>query len=100
MVFFSTQGTNFVLTHNIFFRYYLPEQKYPILTFIGSPNFGARSVKRDLETQIVIVTKSDELAQKLHEECSSLYNNSYEADTNRPVPYWVHAVVYLFKNYF
>ncbi|XP_044740378.1 CDP-diacylglycerol--glycerol-3-phosphate 3-phosphatidyltransferase, mitochondrial isoform X2 [Chrysoperla carnea] len=80
--------------------YYLPEHKYPVLTFIGSPNFGARSVKRDLETQIVIVTKSDELAQKLHEECSSLYNNSYEADTNRPVPYWVHAVVYLFKNYF
>ncbi|XP_075072819.1 CDP-diacylglycerol--glycerol-3-phosphate 3-phosphatidyltransferase, mitochondrial isoform X2 [Mixophyes fleayi] len=39
----------------------------PCLTLIGSPNFGYRSVHRDLEAQIALVTESQDLQQQLHE---------------------------------
>ncbi|XP_063312426.1 CDP-diacylglycerol--glycerol-3-phosphate 3-phosphatidyltransferase, mitochondrial isoform X2 [Pelobates fuscus] len=39
----------------------------PCLTLIGSPNFGYRSVHRDLEAQIALVTENQELQQQLHQ---------------------------------
>ena len=33
----------------------------PSLTMVGSPNFGSRSEKRDLESQLVILTENEEL---------------------------------------
>lgn len=45
--------------------YYLRGQDRPCLTLIGSPNFGYRSVHRDLEAQIAIVTENEELQSQL-----------------------------------
>lgn len=50
---------------------YLAGSSLPCLTLIGSPNFGYRSVHRDLEAQIAIVTESRALQQQLHEVCWS-----------------------------
>ena len=47
--------------------YYLQGQDRPSLTLIGSPNFGYRSVHRDLEAQIAIVTENEELQSQLQE---------------------------------
>ncbi|KAJ8942806.1 hypothetical protein NQ314_009943 [Rhamnusium bicolor] len=53
--------------------YYPPNSEHPCMTLIGSPNFGERSVKKDLETQVCIVTENDKLRKSLHSECSKLY---------------------------
>lgn len=84
----------------LFCRYYPPGLETPCMTLIGSPNFGERSVKLDLETQIAIVTENNELRNKLHEECRYLYKLGLPADTNRKIPNWVHVMVFLFKKYF
>lgn len=47
--------------------YYLQGRARPCLTLIGSPNFGHRSVHRDLEAQIAIVTENEELQSQLQE---------------------------------
>lgn len=46
---------------------YLAGSSLPCLTLIGSPNFGYRSVHRDLEAQIAIVTENQALQQQLHQ---------------------------------
>lgn len=46
---------------------YMPGSSLPCLTLIGSPNFGYRSVHRDLEAQIAIVTESPALQRELHQ---------------------------------
>lgn len=83
--------------------YYLPESDLPNLTLIGSSNFGERSVNRDLETQICLVTNNKPLQERLQAECNHLYDRASIAEneiTNRPVPRWVKGVVWLFKNFF
>lgn len=45
----------------------MPGSSLPCLTLIGSPNFGYRSVHRDLEAQIAIVTESPALQRELHQ---------------------------------
>lgn len=47
--------------------YYLQGKDRPCLTLIGSPNFGYRSVHRDLEAQIAIVTENKALQSQLQE---------------------------------
>lgn len=84
-------------------RYYLPNSNLPSLTLIGSSNFGERSVNRDLETQICLVTTNKTLQQNLQSECDNLFElgtTAEQALTKRPVPKWVRAVVSLFLNYF
>lgn len=87
--------------------YTLPGQHLPILTFIGSPNFGCRSVSRDLETQIAIVTKNPQLQQSLLEERERLYASStpFNSETlSKPdrkyTPLWVHVIMRLFRSLF
>ncbi|KAG8129169.1 hypothetical protein E2320_015837, partial [Naja naja] len=46
---------------------YLAGSSLPCLTLIGSPNFGYRSVHRDLEAQIAIVTENKALQQQFHQ---------------------------------
>ena len=48
----------------------------PLLTLIGSPNFGKRSVYRDMESQVAIVTVNKQLKNELIEERDRLWNNS------------------------
>lgn len=82
------------------FRYYPPDSEYPTLTLIGSPNFGERSVRRDLETQLAIVTENLDLKKQMHEECQRLFGPALPVEKNRPVPAWVQAMVTLFRDYF
>ncbi|NWW96689.1 PGPS1 protein, partial [Rhynochetos jubatus] len=46
---------------------YLAGSDLPCLTLVGSPNFGYRSVHRDLEAQVAIVTENPALQQQLHQ---------------------------------
>ncbi|EDX12415.1 CDP-diacylglycerol--glycerol-3-phosphate 3-phosphatidyltransferase, mitochondrial [Drosophila simulans] len=83
--------------------YYLPEALLPNLTLIGSSNFGERSVNRDLETQVCLVTANKDLSQRLQAEADRLYDLSQTAEreiVQRPVPRWVQAVVRIFRNFF
>lgn len=87
--------------------YTLPGHHLPTLTFIGSPNFGYRSVGRDLETQIAIVTKNPQLQQGLLEERERLFalGTPFNSETvSKPdrkyAPLWVHIIMRLFRNLF
>ncbi|XP_068160803.1 CDP-diacylglycerol--glycerol-3-phosphate 3-phosphatidyltransferase, mitochondrial [Antennarius striatus] len=86
--------------------YYLQGQDRPCLTLIGSPNFGYRSVHRDLEAQIAIVTKNKELQNQLQEEQEMLYQRSTEVSSStfeqpdRHVQLWVKLLTPLIKNFF
>ncbi|XP_072311753.1 CDP-diacylglycerol--glycerol-3-phosphate 3-phosphatidyltransferase, mitochondrial [Eucyclogobius newberryi] len=86
--------------------YYLSGQPRPCLTLIGSPNFGYRSVHRDLEAQIAIVTDNEELQTQLQEEQERLYRRSSEVSSatferpDRHVKLWVKLVTPLIKNFF
>uniref|UniRef100_A0A3P8YQN5 CDP-diacylglycerol--glycerol-3-phosphate 3-phosphatidyltransferase n=1 Tax=Esox lucius TaxID=8010 RepID=A0A3P8YQN5_ESOLU len=86
--------------------YYLRGQVWPCLTLIGSPNFGYRSVHRDLEAQIAIVTENQELQAQLQEEQEMLYQRSTEVSSStfqqpdRHVKLWVKLITPLIKNFF
>lgn len=83
--------------------YYLPDSYTPDLTLIGSSNFGERSVNRDLESQICLVTVNDELRRQLQREYVNLKRYCSPAEDelqNRLIPKWVKTVVFFFKNFF
>lgn len=83
--------------------YYLPESTLPNATLIGSSNFGERSVNRDLESQVCLVTTNKGLQRRLQSEVDHLYRLGEAAEMTlmqRPIPKWVRAMVGLFKNYF
>ncbi|CAL8282819.1 unnamed protein product [Merluccius merluccius] len=86
--------------------FYLRGQDLPCLTLIGSPNFGHRSVHRDLEAQIAIVTENQELQAQLQEEQETLYQRSTEVSSStferpdRYVKLWVKLVTPVIKNFF
>lgn len=83
--------------------YYLPDGDLPAMTLIGSSNFGERSVNRDLESQVCIVTANQSLQRRLHRECDRLFavgSAAEEAITLRAIPRWVRAVVRQFRNFF
>ncbi|XP_043924098.1 CDP-diacylglycerol--glycerol-3-phosphate 3-phosphatidyltransferase, mitochondrial [Protopterus annectens] len=86
--------------------YYLSGSSLPCLTLIGSPNFGYRSVHRDLEAQVAIVTENIELQRQLYQEQEQLYCRSSEISSstfqqpNRYVKLWVKLVTPLIKNFF
>ncbi|XP_051925653.1 CDP-diacylglycerol--glycerol-3-phosphate 3-phosphatidyltransferase, mitochondrial isoform X2 [Hippocampus zosterae] len=86
--------------------YYLHRQDRPCLTLIGSPNFGYRSVHRDLEAQIAIVTENEQLRGQLREEQEMLYQRSSEVSgltfeqPDRHVKLWVKLVTPFIKNFF
>nr|XP_006635218.1 PREDICTED: CDP-diacylglycerol--glycerol-3-phosphate 3-phosphatidyltransferase, mitochondrial isoform X1 [Lepisosteus oculatus] len=86
--------------------YYLQGSDKPCLTLVGSPNFGYRSVHRDLEAQIAIVTENKELQAQLQQEQEMLYQRSTEVSSstfeqpNRYVKLWVKLVSPFIKNFF
>ncbi|XP_065118621.2 CDP-diacylglycerol--glycerol-3-phosphate 3-phosphatidyltransferase, mitochondrial [Paramisgurnus dabryanus] len=86
--------------------YYVRGINRPCLTLIGSPNFGYRSVHRDLEAQIAIVTENEELQVQLQQEQEMLYKSSTEVSNstfNQPDRYvklWVKLVTPFIKNFF
>lgn len=83
--------------------YYLPGSYMPDLTLIGSSNFGERSVQRDLESQICMVTVNDELRRQLQREYVNLKRYCTPAEQElkiRTIPNWVKATVAFFKTFF
>uniref|UniRef100_A0A8C1XAI8 CDP-diacylglycerol--glycerol-3-phosphate 3-phosphatidyltransferase n=1 Tax=Cyprinus carpio TaxID=7962 RepID=A0A8C1XAI8_CYPCA len=86
--------------------YYVGGRDSPCLTLIGSPNFGYRSVHRDLEAQIAIVTENEELQMQLQQEQEMLYQSSTQVSNStfnqpdRRVKLWVKLVTPLIKNFF
>ena len=84
--------------------YYPPNEPLPSLTLIGSPNFGHRSVYRDLEAQVAIVTADQELSEALHKEKTHLYRRVQQVTcetferSERKIPVWVYCVTRLIKN--
>ncbi|KAG0326878.1 CDP-diacylglycerol--glycerol-3-phosphate 3-phosphatidyltransferase [Podila humilis] len=74
---------------------YPPASDLPAITTIGSPNFGYRSIVRDLEAQLFLVTSNIGLRASLHTELHSLrkYSERVTDETfNKPdrrVPVWV-----------
>ncbi|ESP04009.1 hypothetical protein LOTGIDRAFT_185397 [Lottia gigantea] len=86
--------------------YYLPNDILPALTLIGSPNFGYRSVYRDLECQTAIVTDNDNLRKQLREEHVRLYqssnpvNEAYLQRPDRQVSVWAKVLTSLIKSFF
>nr|XP_039273700.1 CDP-diacylglycerol--glycerol-3-phosphate 3-phosphatidyltransferase, mitochondrial-like [Styela clava] len=85
---------------------YLPGEKLPSMSLIGSPNFGLRSVSRDLEAQVVVVTKNPKLQQRLHDEQNYLMKHTRKITSEtfqQPrynVPRWVAFVTFFIKRYF
>jgi CDP-diacylglycerol---glycerol-3-phosphate 3-phosphatidyltransferase len=83
--------------------YYPNGSPSPSMTVFGSSNYGERSVNRDLETQICLVTTNQTLQNKFHDEHEHLTKFATSAEQeldSRFVPYWVRTVVLLFKNFF
>ncbi|KAL1451572.1 hypothetical protein WDU94_005933 [Cyamophila willieti] len=78
----------------------------PILTLIGSSNFGERSVRRDLECSLLILSEDVTLHNRLEEEKQSLFESSemFTLDlarrADRKPPLWVQGVLALFRYYF
>ena len=73
---------------------------------IGSSNFGNRSVYRDLEAQLTIVTTNEELSKQLVRERENFLEYSNRVDTNtyteeeRKVPTWVFLIRTLMRTFF
>lgn len=75
----------------------------PCMTIIGSSNYGERSVNRDLEAQICLVTTNKSLQKSLKAEYDHLLSYASTAEdqlTTRLIPTWVKTVVFLFKKFF
>lgn len=78
----------------------------PCFTLIGSPNFGYRSVYRDLEAQLAVVTVNSKLRDQLDGERRRLMDSGRPVDGDtyaapeRAVPLWVRLVIGLFRHFF
>ena len=86
--------------------FYDKNMNSPNLTVIGSSNFGFRSVHRDLEAQVTVLTNNKKLMKQLHHEKSnimkdsSIMNNETFAEHRYYVPRWVSFVTTFIKRYF
>ena len=71
---------------------------------VGSANYGYRSVEKDLEAQVTIVTRNESLQKAFHEEQCRLFEFSRVANEEslkeRQIPLWVRCVVALFPKLF
>ncbi|KAG8254725.1 CDP-diacylglycerol--glycerol-3-phosphate 3-phosphatidyltransferase [Homalodisca vitripennis] len=82
------------------------DEESPYLTIVGSSNFNHRSVKRDLECQMVVVTNNPSLRCSLREETQRLYRHGvmFTQDValrpDRKPKLWHNVFLWLFKGYF
>lgn len=85
-----------------------PGASQPLLTLIGSANFGARSLWRDTEAQVTLLTENAALRQLLADEQSALIadstlvpNRQYlETERDHVVPFWVHCATRVARDVF
>ena len=86
--------------------YHQPGEEKPCLTMIGSPNFGHRSVSRDLENQVVLITKNEALQDQLKLEYDHVYKFGVKVDEHtfkvreRRVPLWAWIVTRFTRSFF
>ncbi|CAD5116077.1 DgyrCDS5007 [Dimorphilus gyrociliatus] len=86
--------------------FYFENKLYPSLTLIGSPNYGFRSVFRDLEVELAILTDDLSLQMKLHRERLNLYKKSTKVSDetfqrpSRRIPLWVKFVTKYIRKFF
>ncbi|XP_022661003.1 CDP-diacylglycerol--glycerol-3-phosphate 3-phosphatidyltransferase, mitochondrial-like isoform X2 [Varroa jacobsoni] len=86
--------------------YYPPGESKPVMTLIGSPNFGYRSIYRDLESQVIIVTENEDLRNRLENEQKTIYKTVVLTDEmtfkdpERFVPFWVAYVTAFVRGFF
>eukprot|EP00300_Choanocystis_sp_HF-7_P017720 c19812_g1_i2.p5 GENE.c19812_g1_i2~~c19812_g1_i2.p5 ORF type:complete len:129 (+),score=27.40 c19812_g1_i2:1124-1510(+) len=48
----------------------------PFLTVVGSSNFGGRSLERDVESQVVVLTRNRDLMAKMQQERAQLFQHA------------------------
>ncbi|CAB4021107.1 CDP-diacylglycerol--glycerol-3-phosphate 3-phosphatidyltransferase, mitochondrial [Paramuricea clavata] len=83
-----------------------PLEDLPNFTLIGSPNFGHRSLTRDLENQIALSTSNVGLRQQLRHECDHVYKYGIRVTGKtfelheRTVPMWAWIVSSLMRSFF
>lgn len=67
---------------------------------------GARSIQRDLEAQLAIITNNEELRSKFHHERMKLfqYGTLVTSETfkhsSRMPPFWGRLFMRIFRNFF
>ena len=96
------------MNHECVGMWYYPTSisHYPIATLIGSPNFGYRSIEKDLEAQVTLVTKNQNLQKALHSENQKLFEHSTRvtketfSTPDRIVPRWVKIIVGTCRKFF
>lgn len=74
-----------------------------MMATIGSSNFGYRSSYKDLENQVVILTKNDQLKKQFTDEYSYFWSYGHKVSKSSDfphVPLWVRIVSKLIKGYF
>ncbi|KAJ3333712.1 CDP-diacylglycerol--glycerol-3-phosphate 3-phosphatidyltransferase [Blyttiomyces sp. JEL0837] len=74
-------------------------QSPPAMTIIGSSNFGRRSLVRDMEAQLIVLTKDRDLQERLDENLKSLKSytevvdgKTFSAPHRRPHPLVIATV--------
>jgi CDP-diacylglycerol--glycerol-3-phosphate 3-phosphatidyltransferase len=84
--------------------YYLAGEPLPSLTLIGSSNYGHRSLSRDLEAQVAVVTSNQQLREALHTEQKQMFAYSrplslsdMECAPNRKLKLWQWILTSLLK---
>ena len=73
------------------------------LSLVGSPNFGYRSVYKDLELQMTILTKDDHLIKQFLAEYENIrkYTKLIHSPDELPsVSYWIRIVTNFVKSFF
>ena len=85
---------------------YEPGKDLPYATTVGSPNFGYRSVEKDLEAQLTVFTKNRSLQEALHHEQARVFELSQRVtkdtfnQTDRIAPLWVKAISGIARRFF
>ena len=84
----------------------LHEKLVPQITMIGSSNFGNRSVYRDLETQLTVVTTNQQFSRLLNTEKLNFLEYSEKVDSKtykdpeRKTPFWVFLIRTFMRTFF
>ena len=78
----------------------------PLLTLIGSPNFGKRSVYRDMEAQVGIITVNKNLQSDLMQERNDMLKDTtcvnlktYDEE-ERKISWWVYLITTFMNDQF
>ncbi|CAG8529520.1 6754_t:CDS:2, partial [Paraglomus occultum] len=79
---------------------YMSDNRYPCVTFIGSPNYGDRSTERDLEAEVILLTRNENLrkaeVRNLQKYSKPVTDATFDSERRR-VPYLVRLATAFIK---